>query len=128
MLRLSWPSSRRPLREGLAMKKPVALVITVWGLAFASAAFAYAVHRPVTPTDSQQATGGPRASPSLSLSNAAEETSVAPVEEDALELSPTVIVGRPPSAAAARDLSEMRCRDWRPLTQGAADGMVRYCD
>ncbi len=95
---------------------------------FTLGAYAYAINRPlkVNPL------------PVYLTSIAAPPTEVVrdvPVSH-VLELPAVVIIGRAPAKVAlkpvveeaipaARDLSEMRCADWRPLEQGGSN--VREC-
>jgi len=94
----------------------------VWAAAFASAAFAYAVHRPIAPPDSQEERGGARAS-SATHDPPATETTLERTDEG-IRLAPVVITARAPRAPA----HEVRCGEWRMLVQGSTTQRVRDCN
>src|SRR5436853_7923958 len=108
------------------MKKTIALLLAVWGAASASAGVAYAVHRPASPASRLSLT------PTSSSLTAPAPTPVAALVEDVVQMPVAVIVAhaaravtRPPPPT--RDLSDMRCSDWRALSQGSTALHVRYC-
>jgi hypothetical protein len=109
------------------MKKPVALLIPVWAAAFASAAFAYAVHRPIALPDSQEGRGGARAS-SATYEPVATETTLERTDEGIHFVAPVVITARAPRARVPPPVYEVRCGEWRMLVQGSASQRVRDCD
>lgn len=110
--------------------KLVATAATLWGGGFiATGALAYALHRDFVPPPSALVA---RAMPEqVTLTPIATTT----VEPESVIVLPTVeIVGsipRPVVHAApppphVRDISEMKCSDWRPLEQGS--NSVRLCE
>jgi hypothetical protein len=128
------------------MKKPIALLIAVWGSAFATAAFAYTVHRPVAALAAPHREAASVPAPSASLPSAELAMDVIELDvvelpragaklamDNVIELPTQVITGqvtRPPALAhlAQRAERTLRCSDWKSLTQGSVDQQVRYCE
>ena len=122
------------------MSKLGVATITVWALGLTSAgALAYTLNKPLLPPQPPAVVEPTRVvvlAPRLPAPPPAPP--VQPKDEPRVVTVPVVeIVGRPqaPPVRAAltvkddtwRDLSDMRCSDWKSLSSGSMDQGVRYC-
>lgn len=128
------------------MRKATAATVAtigIWVLGIAStSALVYALNRPLTPppqvTDGSAiaTTTAARADARVAYGTGTADASMA----EPITLPSLTVVGHPrrSSTRAAltpppqrwrwRDLSEMRCSDWKPLAMGSQDQGVRYCE
>ena len=111
-------------------KRIMAVTVGVWlAAAGSAAALTYELNRPLVERQASAAT-----SPRLLTASAATVVDGAePTESFVLQLPPTTIVARaahrPVTARAekaTRDISTMRCADWRSLDMGS--GHVQICE
>jgi hypothetical protein len=112
------------------------LTVAVWFAAIGTAAaLTYQLSRPPVPQDDSLPTSAAPAAAAVVFSKPAVqpvEPTVQPVEE-VLQIPEVTIVARAPAKAkwaapsrVARDISEMRCDEWRELTAGS--GRVQTCE
>jgi hypothetical protein len=118
--------------RALTKRALVALTVSVWIAAVGSAAaLTYDLNQPLqwrtAPSDASPPAG---ASPVLAA--VAPAAPVAAREEAVLRIPTVTIVGRiapravPAPAPTTRDISEMRCKEWRDLDMGS--GHVQVCE